>query len=50
MYPLKKQGTQLGENAIIKVEDKHPAQAISEDGGEGTQPPGGSGAVRNMEG
>ena len=50
MYPLKKQGARLGENAMIKVEDKHPAQAMSEDGGEGRQPPGGSGAVRNTEG
>ena len=24
MYPLKKQGAQFGESAIIKVEDKHP--------------------------
>ena len=50
MYALKKQGAQLGENAMIKVEDKHPAQAMSEDGREGTQPPEGSGAVRNTEG
>lgn len=30
----KKQGAQLGENAIVKVRSKDHAKAISEDGGE----------------
>lgn len=38
MYPQKRQGFQLGENVIIKVVDKDPAKAISEDRGEGTRP------------